>query len=261
MTRGGWLHHEVTSYEHSENVREPSLKLYWIAPGSAADNFPPVEYALREPDGLLAVGGDLSPARLLQAYRRGIFPWYSDPQPILWWSPDPRCVIFPGRLHVSHSLAKLLRSSKFTVRFDTAFAEVIAACAAARRNQPEAGTWITPEMQAAYRELHRLGHAHSIEVYMDGKLAGGLYGVAIGKVFFGESMFSRESNASKIALAQLARQLGDWGYELIDCQVWSEHLASLGAESLPRAEFIERVHHATSEPDCTLWSNGAVGSG
>lgn len=254
MTSGWRLHHGPQFLKRNlDTVREPALKLYWIAPGSAPENFPPPEHALREPNGLLAVGGDLSPARLLQAYRRGIFPWYSAPQPILWWSPDPRCVIFPGKLHVSHSLGKLLRGTKYTVSFDAAFAEVIAACAAPRRNQPEAGTWITPEMQAAYCELHRLGHAHSIEVYMNGKLAGGLYGVAIGRVFFGESMFSRENNASKVALARLAQQLCAWGYELIDCQVYSEHLASLGAESLPRAAFIELVHHATRLPDCGLW--------
>lgn len=234
-------------------MREPALKLFWIAPGSAPDNFPPAQQALREPDGLLAVGGDLSPARLLQAYRRGIFPWYSDPQPILWWSPDPRCVILPGGFHISRSLGKLLRSHRYTVSFDTAFERVIAACAAPRAQQPEGGTWITGDMQAAYCELHRLGHAHSVEVWMDGRLAGGLYGIAIGRVFFGESMFSRRTNASKIALAWLTRQLGAWGYALLDCQVYSEHLASLGAQCMPRAAFLERVQDAANQAAIAVW--------
>lgn len=234
-------------------MREPDLKLFWIAPESAPENFPPVERALQEPDGLLAVGGDLSAARLLQAYRRGIFPWYSDPQPILWWSPDPRCVIFPGELHISHSLRKHLRNRKYAVSFDTAFSQVIAACAGPRRNQPDAGTWITPEMQAAYLELHRFGHAHSVEVRLDGELVGGLYGIAIGRVFFGESMFSRCSGASKIALAWLAEQLRAWNYELIDCQVYSAHLASLGAVTIPRSRFIELIAQATNQAGQRDW--------
>ncbi|MGH8280243.1 MAG: leucyl/phenylalanyl-tRNA--protein transferase [Gammaproteobacteria bacterium] len=234
-------------------MHKPTLKLYWIEPGSAAGNFPPVEHALQEPDGLLAVGGDLSPARLLAAYRQGIFPWYSDPQPILWWSPDPRCVLFPGRLHLSHSLGKCLRRGNYRVNFDRAFAAVIAACAAPRHNQPEGGTWITPEMQAAYLELHRLGHAHSVEVCVDGELAGGLYGIAIGRAFFGESMFSRCDNASKIALVFLARQLVAWGYELIDCQVHSPHLARLGAELLPRVDFMRTLAHAAAQSGEVTW--------
>lgn len=229
-------------------MHEPALKLSWIAPDSAPDNFPPVENALHEPDGLLAMGGDLSPARLLHAYRRGIFPWYSDPQPILWWSPDPRCVIFPDKLHLSHSLRKYLRHGEYEISFDSAFAEVIAACAAPRRNQAEGGTWITPAMRSAYQELHHLGHAHSVEVRIQGKLAGGIYGIAIGGVFFGESMFSRYSNASKVALAWLARHLSAWGYGLMDCQVYSAHLARLGAVCLARHEFLKLVKREMKQP-------------
>ncbi len=230
------------------NVHEPGFKLFWIPSGAAPETFPPVERALREPDGLLAAGGDLSVERLLNAYRHGIFPWYSDPQPILWWSPDPRCVIFPGKLHVSRSLRKTLRQGDYEVSVDTAFETVVHACAGLRRNQPDGGTWITPVMQAAYLELHRLGHAHSLEVRMDGELAGGIYGVALGRAFFGESMFSHRPNASKIALAWLVQRLCDWGYELLDCQVPSAHLARLGAVLIPRTDFIRRLHSAIAAP-------------
>lgn len=230
------------------SVQEPGFKLFWIPSGSAPDTFPPVERALREPDGLLAAGGDLSVDRLLNAYRCGIFPWYSDPQPILWWSPDPRCVILPGKLHVSRSLHRTLRRGGYDVSTDTAFEEVIRACAGPRRNQPDSGTWITNAMQAAYLELHHLGYAHSVEVRMDGELAGGVYGVTLGRAFFGESMFSCRPNASKIALAWLSAKLSEWGYELFDCQVHSAHLARLGAVSIPRAEFIRRLQHAVAEP-------------
>ena len=229
-------------------MREPAFELCWIAPDSPPDNFPNTDQALHQPNGLLAVGGDLSPARLIQAYRRGIFPWYSDPQPILWWSPDPRCVIFPERFHTSHSLRKLLRRGRYRMSFDEDFAGVISACAAPRRDQPEGGTWITPAMQSAYTELHRLRHAHSVEVHMDGALAGGLYGIAIGSVFFAESMFSRRTNASKIALAYLAKQLSAWDYGLIDCQVYSPHLASLGAVEISRAEFQRRLRDNLALP-------------
>ncbi|MGH8413772.1 MAG: leucyl/phenylalanyl-tRNA--protein transferase [Gammaproteobacteria bacterium] len=211
-------------------------------------------HALRHPDGLLAVGGDLSAERLLHAYRHGIFPWYSEGQPILWWSPDPRMVLFPGKFHTSHSLRKRLRHGGFDASFDTAFSEVVAACAAPRRNQVEPGTWITPTMQAAYAELHRLGHAHSLEIRMNGELAGGLYGVALGGVFFAESMFSRRTSASKIALACLARQLQSWKFGLIDCQVYSNHLARLGGVSIPRAEFLKLLdHHAELPRHCAAW--------
>lgn len=205
---------------------------YFIKPGDV--DFPDVRRALREPDGLLAVGGDLSPRRLLRAYRSGIFPWYSEGQPILWWSPDPRAVLFPERLHVSRSLEKVLAKDVYTVTFDTAFQRVMEACAAPRAGQ--AGTWITEDMITAYCTLHRMGAARSVECWRDGELVGGMYGVALGRVFFGESMFSRRSNASKVALVHLLRG-GD--YALLDCQVHSAHVASLGAETIARAEFIK----------------------
>ena len=195
--------------------------------------FPPPHLA--EPEGLLAVGGDLSSERLLAAYRLGIFPWYGPGDPILWWTPDPRLVLFPGRMRVSRRLARTLRSGRFTVRTDTAFQEVIAACAAPRRDGE--GTWLGPEMRAAYIRLHELGHAHSVECFRGDALAGGFYGVALGRVFFGESMFSRERDASKVALAALAERAPDLGIELVDCQVTSAHLLSLGAEEIPRARF------------------------
>src|SRR5579872_5132638 len=182
-------------------------RLAWIRPEDAPDRFPDAGTALRDPDGLLAVGGDLSAPRLLYAYRHGIFPWYHGDQPILWWSPDPRAVLFTDEFHLSASLRKRLRHGGFRLSFDTAFEQVVAACAAPRPNQPEGGTWITPEMQAAYTRLQEMGYAHSVEVWMDGELAGGLYGIAMGTVFFGESMFSRRRDASKIALACLSRRL------------------------------------------------------
>jgi len=213
-------------------------RLAWIDAGDPPGSFPDPNSALRDPDGLLAAGGDLSSARLLYAYRHGIFPWYSQGQPILWWSPDPRAVLLFENLHVSGSLRKTLRRHRYEVTLDRAFAEVITHCANASRGRAEAGTWITPEMKSAYLELHRLGHAHSVEVWMDGALAGGLYGVAMGGVFFGESMFSLRTDASKIALVWLVQQLTAWGYRLLDCQVASEHLHSLGSVSIPRGEFL-----------------------
>lgn len=197
--------------------------------------FPPLDSALDEPNGLLAAGGDLKPERLLSAYRAGIFPWYESGQPILWWSPDPRTVVFPTHFHLSRSLRKTLRKGGFEVSADTDFPSVIKACAAPR--QGASGTWITPEMSAAYRELHRLGYAHSIEVWRDQELVGGIYGLALGRVFFGESMFSRVDNASKVAFAHLVRQLNDWNFELLDCQVASGHLFTLGAEEIDREDF------------------------
>jgi leucyl/phenylalanyl-tRNA--protein transferase len=208
--------------------------------------FPPLDSALVEPNGLLAAGGDLSPRRLLAAYRHGIFPWYSEGDPILWWSPDPRMVLVPADLRVHRSLAKSLRNKPCEVRFDTAFEEVIRACAAPREGEP--GTWITAEMRAAYVRLHRLGAAHSVEAWIDGELAGGLYGVAIGGMFYGESMFSRVRDASKIALAHLARRLQGAGFGLIDCQMRTDHLASLGAREIPRAEFERRVAELVDYP-------------
>lgn len=197
--------------------------------------FPPTDQALTEPNGLLAGGGDLSPERLLYAYRQGIFPWYEAGQPILWWSPDPRALLFPERFHLSRSLRKLLRKSPYEVTADRNFTGVMGACAEPRAYAQ--GTWITPEMNAAYAELHRLGYAHSIEVWRQGQLVGGLYGLALGRVFFGESMFSWESDSSKVAFAHLVAQLRAWRFQLIDCQVSSGHLFSLGAQERSRKDF------------------------
>lgn len=202
--------------------------------------FPPLELALADPNGLLCAGGDLSPERLLVAYRQGIFPWFSDGQPILWWSPDPRMVLFPGEFKVSRSLRKTLRAGNYEVRLDGEFAAVIDACAQTwRPGQP--GTWITPEMRQAYLRLHELGWAHSVETWVEGELVGGLYGLAIGRMFYGESMFSRRSDASKIAAAHLTRFLESRDFGMIDCQMRTEHLASLGAREIPRAEFAARL--------------------
>lgn len=201
--------------------------------------FPPLDTALREPNGLLAVGGDLTPQRLLSAYSQGIFPWFSEGDPILWWSPDPRMVLFPAELRVSRSLAKTLRNKIYQVRFDSAFDQVVQACAGPRHG--ESGTWIVPSMQEAYSRLHALGYAHSVETWVDGQLAGGLYGVAIGKMFYGESMFTRVSDGSKIALVHLVRKLAAEGFGMIDCQMETEHLASLGARPIPRREFAQRL--------------------
>jgi leucyl/phenylalanyl-tRNA--protein transferase len=208
--------------------------------------FPPVEQAETQPDGLLAVGGDLSMERLINAYRKGIFPWFSEGQPILWWSPDPRLVLFPDRLHVSRSLRKKLRRGVFTASLDQAFEQVIRACAAPRRDA--AGTWILDPMIEAYTRLHRHHLAHSVEIWQDGELVGGLYGVALGRVFFGESMFSHRSDASKAALVHLVDHLSNWGYRLIDCQVRTEHLQSLGAEGIPRVEFCRLLETWTAIP-------------
>jgi leucyl/phenylalanyl-tRNA--protein transferase len=213
--------------------------LRWLSRNDAADRFPPPSEALTEPNGLLAAGGDLEPERLLAAYRRGIFPWYADGQPILWWSPDPRSVLLPDAIHVSRSLRRSLIKGGFELRIDTAFEQVVAGCAAPRDYTD--ATWITAEMAAAYARLHRLGWAHSFETWRDGELVGGLYGVAIGRVFFGESMFSRATDASKVALVNLASQLRSRSFELIDCQVASAHVTSLGASTLPRAEFLARL--------------------
>jgi leucyl/phenylalanyl-tRNA--protein transferase len=215
------------------------------------DPFPPDEHALDEPNGLLAAGGDLSPARLLDAYARGIFPWFNDEDPVLWWTPDPRMVLFPRELHVSRSLRRVLRSSAFTVTLDTAFEAVIEGCAAPRPDQD--GTWITDDIKEAYSQLASLGYAHSVEAWSNGELAGGLYGVALGRVFFGESMFSRVPNASKVALATLTQQLERWAFTIIDCQMATSHLASLGAREIPRAEFVRligsgRVHPPVPSP-------------
>jgi leucyl/phenylalanyl-tRNA--protein transferase len=209
-------------------------------------SFPPVNLALRSPNGLLAAGGDLSPERLLEAYRHGIFPWFSAGEPILWWSPDPRMVLIPGEIRVTRSLDKTLRNSAYEIRTDNAFEQVMRTCAEPREGQN--GTWIHEEMIAAYCELHRRGYAHSVETWMDGELVGGLYGVALGRMFYGESMFSRRKDASKIALAHLATQLERWDFGMIDCQMNTPHLASLGAREIPRGEFIARLQTLTGQP-------------
>lgn len=208
--------------------------------------FPPVSKALQEPNGLLAGGGDLSPQRLLAAYRRGIFPWYSAGEPILWWSPDPRMVLFPGEIRITRSLAKTLRNADYSVKLDTAFEQVIAACATTPRPGQD-GTWITTEMQLAYLRLHALGYAHSVETWHDGRLIGGLYGVAIGRVFCGESMFSHATDASKIALAHLCRYLARREFGIIDCQMETAHLTSLGARPIPRDAYCARVAALVAE--------------
>ena len=219
------------------------LQLPWLEPHSTL--FPPTDRALVEPNGLLAAGGDLSEQRLLSAYRQGIFPWFSDGEPILWWTPSPRMVLFPDKLHISRSLRKTLRQKTFQVTINHCFADVIQACAEPRPevSEEKRGTWITDTLKNAYINLHHSGYAHSIEVWDESKLAGGLYGVAIGKIFFGESMFSQMSNTSKIALVYLTEQVKKWGYQLIDCQVYSDHLYSLGAETIERSKFEAIIHH------------------
>jgi leucyl/phenylalanyl-tRNA--protein transferase len=225
---------------------------YWINPADPAHGFPDVGLALREPDGLLAVGGDLSTERILAAYRRGIFPWYSEEQPILWWSPDPRTVLFPAALKVSRSLRKTLNRQRFRVTLDTAFDDVITACAEPRARS--VGTWITRDMADAYCRLHAQGFAHSVECWLEQRLVGGLYGLAMGRVFFGESMFSREPDASKVAFCHLVRQLAAWGFGLIDCQVYSGHLASLGAQEIPRSDFVRHLDILCSGNQHTDWN-------
>ncbi|MES9969792.1 MAG: leucyl/phenylalanyl-tRNA--protein transferase [Candidatus Thiodiazotropha sp.] len=205
--------------------------------------FPDVSLAEREPDGLLAVGGDLTPQRLIQAYQLGIFPWFTEGEPILWWSPDPRTVLYPEKIRISRSLRKVLRKKVYKVSIDQDFEAVIQGCAAPRDNSP--GTWLVPEMIDAYRQQHKLGHAHSVEVWHEDALVGGLYGMAIGGVFFGESMFSRATDSSKIALVHLSHKLTQWGFKMIDCQVYTKHLASLGAEEIPRVLFCADLYRWT----------------
>ena len=214
-------------------------------------SFPPLEKAMREPNGLLAAGGDLSPERLLAAYRHGCFPWYQDGQPLLWWSPDPRTVLYPDELHVSRSLSKKLRQEAFDVTFDRAFRDVIQACAGPRSYTN--GTWITTPMQDAYVKLHQLGVAHSIEVWQDQLLVGGLYGLAMGRLFFGESMFSHTTDASKAGFVTLVERLRDWGFKMIDCQMPTQHLASFGARSISREAFAETLAKHLDEPSSARW--------
>lgn len=216
----------------------------WLEPD---DPFPPVERALKDPNGLLCAGGDLSMARLLAAYRRGIFPWYSGHEPILWWSPDPRMVLLCDELRVSRSLAKNIRNKGYQVGVDTAFRDVIAGCSGPRRG--EGGTWLGEDMRLAYSALHRAGYAHSFECWRGDELAGGLYGVAIGRMFYGESMFSRATDASKVALVALVEELRARGFPLVDCQVRTPLLASLGAREIPRRDFLRRLKALVNYPE------------
>lgn len=214
--------------------------------------FPPVEMANR--NGILAVGGDLSPKRLLHAYLQGIFPWYSEGEPIIWWSPDPRFVLFPPEIRISRSMRQVIKKNIYTITYDTAFARVIRECGRARKGQD--GTWITREMREAYTELHELGIAHSVEAWQDGKLAGGLYGVSLGRCFFGESMFTNSPNASKAAFIHLATCLRKLDFILIDCQVYTNHLMSLGAKSIARAEFLNYLDESlNSETLLGKWND------
>ena len=221
------------------------MSLPWLEPEDV--RFPPIELALEKPNGLLAAGGSLNPQWLLCAYGQGIFPWYEAGQPILWWSPDPRLILTPKLLKVSRSLKKLIKKRSYEITLDTAFSEVIQNCADSRREG--ANTWITDEMQTAYSNLHEKGYAHSVEVWAGDVLVGGLYGVALGKVFFGESMFSKENNTSKLALVYLIRQISSWGFELIDCQVSSEHLFTLGAMEMSRSEFLQGLNNLLQYKD------------
>ena len=214
------------------------------------DPFPELESAMREPNGLLAAGGSLTPRRLIDAYTHGIFPWYGESDPILWWSPDPRLVLFPENLKISRSLKKSLRK-EYEIRTDADFEQVMRKCAEPRKD--DAGTWISEEMISAYCALHDMGIAHSIETWMEGELVGGLYGVALGHVFFGESMFSRRTDASKIAFVHLVMQLRRWGYRMIDCQVRTSHLVSLGAVEIPRSEFAAILEAETSPITPAKW--------
>lgn len=229
------------------------MQLTILDPDNPEQEFPALEKALREPDGLLAVGGCLSVSRLLNAYRHGIFPWYNVGEPILWWSPDPRLVLFPDRLKVSRSLLKTIRKKRFLVSYDQAFDEVMAGCAGMRKGSM--GTWITRDISRAYKGLYRLGIAHSAEAWYEGKLVGGLYGIVLGRVFFGESMFHTMTDASKVAFVTLVEQLKDWGYQLIDCQVHTEHLESLGAEEIDRRDFVKLLdRYCETPPDPEAWN-------
>ncbi|WP_372724560.1 leucyl/phenylalanyl-tRNA--protein transferase [Immundisolibacter sp.] len=222
-------------------------RLYWVREGHWRLGWPPAEQACEEPNGLLAAGGDLEATTLIDAYRRGVFPWFSEGDPILWWTPQPRAVLWPQNFEPARSLRRRLARGDYRVGFDTAFAAVVNACAAPREGA--VGTWITPAMAAAYAALHRLGYAHSVEAWQDGDLVGGLYGVALGKVFFGESMFSRRTDASKVAFAHLVRYLREHDYQLIDCQLASDHLTSLGAVDMPRVEFLRLLEQYAQAPD------------
>lgn len=225
------------------------IRLHWLDPRDPQQPFPPAHQAMRDPNGLLAIGGDLSVARLIRAYSAGIFPWYNPDEPILWWSPDPRAVLVPESLKVSRSLSRSIRREDYAVTLDLAFARVLLECSGARARGR--GTWLGPEMREAYEELHACGYAHSVEVWRAGELVGGLYGVSLGRVYFGESMFSRADDASKIGLYWLCQQLQAWEFPLIDCQVGSAHLKSLGAQDVSRERFINLLRVAVDLPPRT----------
>ena len=227
------------------------LAPFWLDPNDPHAEFPDVALALAEPDGLLAIGGDLSSQRLLDAYQKGIFPWYNPDQPILWWSPNPRAIIYPEKFKISRSLKKSIRHRGYQIRYDQDFRAVIEACSQARKMEP--GTWITSAMKDAFCRLHRQGYAHSIECYLDNRLVGGLYGLAVGKVFFGESMFARKRDASKVAFAHLVHQLQQWNFKLIDCQVASDHILSLGAELIPRELFVRLLREFCNSANQVSW--------
>jgi leucyl/phenylalanyl-tRNA--protein transferase len=220
-----------------------TISIHWLDQNTGA--FPHYQHALEEPSGLLAAGGDLSPERLISAYRLGIFPWYNPGEPILWWTPDPRSVIYPKQFKANRSLRKAIKKSEFKITIDTCFEQVIDQCAQPRRD--DEGTWINPDIDAAYTLLNRMGVAHSVEAWHEGKLVGGLYGVSIGKVFFGESMFSHMDNASKVAFAFLCEQLTLWDFDLIDCQVHNPYLESLGAIEIPREKFLMQLNQAITK--------------
>lgn len=222
------------------------IRLHWLDPRNPRQPFPSPNQAMRDPNGLLAIGGDLSATRLLSAYAQGIFPWYNPDEPILWWCPDPRAVLFPSDFHVSRSLARRLRKPDYAVTLNRAFPAVLEACSAPRTRGR--GTWLGAEMKHAYQDLHERGHAQSIEVWQGRELAGGLYGVSLGRAFYGESMFSRIDDGSKIALHYLCRQLRAWDFELMDCQISSPHLATLGAVEIPREQFLGRLRAAVAQP-------------
>ena len=221
--------------------------MFRLSANSSDLRFPPVD--LSTPEGLLAVGGDLRPERLLQAYRHGIFPWYNNDQPILWWSPDPRTVLFPEKLHISRSLKRSLRPGLFNATLDQRFRDVMQHCAGPRPQYPDGGTWITKEMLDAYTKLHEQGYAHSVETWQEGQLVGGLYGVALGRAFFAESMFTHVPDASKVALVSLVRQLQTWEFRIIDCQQASPHVMRFGAEEIPRRAFVDHLTEAVRLPE------------
>lgn len=228
--------------ETGNSLNKPYI---WLKENKCADHLPDVSHALTEPDGLLAIGGVLSPSLLLDVYRKGIFPWYGEGQPVMWWSPDPRCVLFPDDFKISRSLRKSLRKAEYVVTFDQAFSDVVRSCAEPRLASP--GTWITRSVIKNYQLLHESGHAHSVECWHGETLVGGLYGIAIGKIFFGESMFSRMPDASKICMAHLLHLVKELEYDLIDCQVTSDHLKSLGAKAIPRKDFSNIINKSCSD--------------